>query len=115
MGFRTVVVLSNDRASEWEHDAELGRKIFLAGSMHSFGGDERRARAGQILTCGEIVEQVHGDVQTVAFLDGYGGRAMAQSHWSMSQTEDQKNLQMLKAVADSLGYTISKKRAQVAQ
>jgi hypothetical protein len=40
---------------------------------------------------------------------------MAQSHWSMSQTEDQKNLQMLKAVADSLGYTISKKRAQVAQ
>jgi hypothetical protein len=38
---------------------------------------------------------------------------MAQSHWSMSQTEDQKNLQMLKAVADSLGYNISKKPTKV--
>lgn len=27
MGFRTVVMLSNDYAHEWEHDPKLGEKI----------------------------------------------------------------------------------------
>ena len=27
MGFRTVVVLFNDQASEWENDPSLGKKI----------------------------------------------------------------------------------------
>lgn len=110
MGFRTVVVLNNDRASEWEYDPELGRKIFLAGSAKSFGGDEDRAR--QYLPYGEVVEQVHADTQTVAFLDGYSGKPMAYEFWRRGQTEEQKNLAMLKSLADSLGYRVSKKPAK---
>lgn len=30
MGFRTVVMLSNDMCHEWEKDGELGRKISRA-------------------------------------------------------------------------------------
>jgi len=107
MGFRTVVVLNNDLTNEWENDPELGRKIFLAASMSQFGGDKDRAR--RTFPYGETIEQVHADTQTVAFLDGYGGKAVAWSHWYRNQTEDQKNLAMLKALADKLGYRVSKK------
>jgi len=105
MGFRTVVVLSNDRASEWENDPGLGQRIILAASMASFGGHEE---AKFNLPYGEIVEQVHADTQTVAFLDGYGGKVMARSYWHSRQTQDQKNLDMLKALAEKLGYRVSK-------
>lgn len=108
MGFRTVVVLSNDRASEWENDPGLGKRIMLAASMASYGGTEGREDARFNLPYGEIVEQVHGDTQTVAFLDGYGGKAVARSHWHRGQTQDQKNLDMLKALAEKLGYRVSK-------
>ena len=106
MGFRTVVVLSNDRASEWENDPQLGRKIFLAASMAQFAGDKDRAR--DELPYGEIVEQAHGDTQTVAILDGYGGTAVAHSHWHRGQTNEQRDLECLKALAAKLGYRVSK-------
>jgi len=110
MGFRTVVVLNNDLAHEWEKDPELGRKIFLAASMRHFGKDEDRAR--NMFPYGDTIEQVHADTQTVAFLDGYGGKAVAWSHWYRGETEEQKNLKMLKTLADSLGYRIAKKPAK---
>lgn len=109
MGFRTVVVLNNDQASEWEKDPELGRKIFLAASMQQFGHEDGTDLARRTLPYGQAIEQVHADTQTVAFLDGYGGKAVAWSHWYRSQTEEQKNLEMLKALADKLGYRVVKK------
>lgn len=102
MGFRTVVVLINDLAHEWENDPELGRKIFMAASMKQCGG-------GEGLQYGTTIEQVHADTQTVAFLDGYRGTAMAHRHWYNGQTEDQKNLELLKALAERLGYRVVKK------
>jgi hypothetical protein len=109
MGFRTVVVLSNDQAHEWEKDPELGRKIFLAASMQHFGRQDEIDLARRIFPYGEAIEQVHADTQTVAFLDGYGGKAIAHSFWHRGQTEEQKNFEMLKALADKLGYRVSKK------
>ena len=106
MGFRTVVVLNNDLASEWEKDPELGRKIFRAASRKQFGSYNRFDDRFQY---GDTIEQVHADTQTVVFLDGYGGKAMAWSHWFRGQTEEQKNLEMLKALAAELGYRVVKK------
>jgi hypothetical protein len=105
MGFRTVVVLNNDLANEWENDPELGKKIFHAASAKQWGGKNDQA----YFQYGDTIEQVHADTQTVAFLDGYGGKAVAHYHWYCGQTEEQKNLQMLKALADKLGYRVSKK------
>lgn len=108
MGFRTVVVLNNDQAHEWQKDPELGNKIFHAASMKQWDriGFEDRFQYG------DTIEQVHADTQTIAFLDGYGGKAMAHSHWYRGETEEQKNLKMLKALADSLGYRVVKKSAK---
>ena len=105
MGFRTVVVLSNDRASEWENDPDLGIKISLAASAQVF--------ARQTLPYGQIVEMAHADTQTVAILDGYGGSAVAHSHWHRDQTDEQRDLECLKALAEKLGYRVSKKSVKV--
>jgi len=108
MGFRTVVVLNNDLAHDWEKDPELGRKISRAASLK--GWTELEVLDG--FNYGKVVEQVHADCQTVAFLDGYGGKPMAYSHWFHNQTEEQKNLNMLKALAEQLGYRVVKKPAK---
>lgn len=107
MGLRTVVVLANDLASEWMNDPELGKKIMHAAAVASYGAGGR-SDARSILPYGHIVEQVHGDTQTVAFLDGYSGKAMAYSNWHRGQTTEQKELEMLKALAEKLGYRVSK-------
>jgi len=107
MGFRTVVVLNNDYAHEWENDPELGKKIFLAASAAQFGRDESQAR--RILPYGQAIEQVHADCQTVAILDGYGGKAVAYSHGRRAQTDEERDLACLKALAEKLGYRVSKK------
>jgi len=104
MGFRTVVVLSNDKAHEWQNDPQLGNKIFHCATMKTFGAGEREP----YFPYGEIVEQVHADTQTVAFLDGYGGTAMVTRSWYHGQTNDEKNENLLKALAAQLGYKVSK-------
>jgi hypothetical protein len=106
MGFRTVVVLNNDLSHEWQKDPELGNKIFHAASLKEWGRYDQFEDRFQY---GDTIEQVHADTQTVAFLDGYGGKAMAYSHWFRGETEEQKNLKLLKAPADALGYCVSKK------
>ena len=109
MGFRTVVVLSNDQAHEWQRDPELGNKIFHAASKQWCGGEEGKQRARQELPYGEIVEQVHADCQTLAVLDGYSGQAIVHTHWARNQTEESRNLALLKELANFLGYSVRKK------
>lgn len=98
MGFRTVVVLSNDLAHEWEKDPKLGEKIFHAAS---YGPDE-------YFRYGQIVEQIHADTQTLAVLDGYGGRPVAYTHWHREQQVGDVNLALLKDLAARMGYRVSK-------
>ena len=109
MGFRTVVVLSNDQAHEWQRDPELGNKIFRAASTQWCSGEEGKRRARNDLPYGEIVEQVHGDTQTLAVLDGYGGKAIAHTHWNRGQTDETRDLALLKELADKHGYVIRRK------
>lgn len=98
MGFRTVVVLSNDLANEWETDPELGHKIWMAAATN---GREH-------LRYGQIVEQVQADTQTLAVLDGYGGRPVAYTHWNREQQVGDVNLALLKDLARRMGYRVSK-------
>jgi len=101
MGFRTVVVLSNDLAHVWENDTELGRKIWVAAAASASYGFEK-------FQYGQIVEQVHADTQTLAVLDGYGGRPVAYTHWHREQQVGDVNLALLKDLAARMGYRVSK-------
>lgn len=113
MGFRTTVILYNDRASEWENDALLGKKI--AQCMHftsmtqGFGNSpDLRASFGS----GSVVECVHADTQTLAVLDSYNFHPVAYSNWQREQTTDATALKLLKQAADQLGYRLIKKASE---
>ena len=105
MGFRTLVLLYNDHASEWEKDPELGRKIAVG--MNSVHDKDYASLAN--LRYGKVVECAHADTQTVAVLDSYSFTSVAHSFWRQGETTEDRNVRLLKEMADKLGYNISKK------
>jgi hypothetical protein len=106
MGFRTIVALSNDRSSDWERDPELGRKIQMLSASRE---DRWNLDVQQGLT---LVECTHADTQSLIIADGYGAKSVAFTNWHSGQTEDQRDLALLKDLADRLGYRVSKKPTQ---
>lgn len=99
MGFRTVVVLFNDQASEWKTDQALGENIYQA--MHD--SKDRQ------LSYGRVVECVHADTQTLGILHDYQFTPLAHTHWHRQQTANDRAIELLKQAADSLGYCLVKK------
>lgn len=105
MGYRTVVMLSNDYAHEWENDQNLGKKIALA--MNGVG-DKRR-----VGTYGLVAECVHADTQTLAVLDGYTKfNPLAYKGWTTNEADEEIAQRLLKDAADILGYRLVKKRSE---
>lgn len=107
MGFRTVVVLYNDHCSEWEKDPELGRKI-ATGMNYTHESDQWNSPSN--LHYGQVVECAHADQQTAAILDGYQFYPLAYSCWRSGEVQEDRNVRLLKELANKLGYTVSKKR-----
>lgn len=105
MGMRTLVLLSNDRCSEWEHDRELGRKI--AAGMNDVNDREWDSRAN--LNYGRVVECTHADNQTLAVIDCLRFTPIGYGLWSHSETVDQRHIKLLRDAADRLGYRLVKK------
>jgi hypothetical protein len=111
MGFRTIVGLNNDFAHEWQHDPKLGDKIWEA----SCRMNRQPNQFDNEFRFGQVIEQVHADTQTVFIAEHYGGQALVHGHWYRNQTPEQRNLELLKAFADKLGYRVSKKPVQTAR
>lgn len=106
MGFRTVVMLSNDMAHVWQKDAELGNKIALA---MSYAHDPKRQDLAEIGSYGRAVECTHADSQTLAVLDGYTGFSHVVSDiWARGDEPDTTALRLLKQAAKKLGYRLVK-------
>lgn len=100
MGFRTVVMLNNDFAQDWENDSDLGRKIAL-GMNHV--NDPARGFAD--LGYGRVVECVHADTVTLARI-GFYERFEPMAYGSYDRTDD---VTLLKEAAAKLGYRLVKK------
>jgi hypothetical protein len=113
MGFRTVVVLSNDMAHEWQNDPELGNKIWHTAAI---GRDASRFSDNNSLgSYGEVVEQVHGDRQSLIIADGYSGHVVTGANWHRDQTTHDRDLDLLKSMAEKLGYRVAKKQQKVSK
>lgn len=103
MGFRTIVALSNDRASDWERNPDLGREIMTLSAS-------REDRTGSASRIGlSLVECTHADTQSLIIADGYTAKAVAFGHWHRDQTTEQRDLALLRDLASRLGYNVSKK------
>ena len=101
MGYRTVVVLNCDLTHEWSRDTQLGSKIqYVTGAHNRY--------ESPYFEYGSIVECERADVQTLAVLDGLGGQGLAYSNWHASQTPEQRNLALLRALAEQQGYRLVK-------
>lgn len=105
MGFRTLVILHNDRTGEWSKDPKLGEKIAQSMSFAMGRGDKANAHFGY----GSVVECCHADTQTLGVVNSYGFQPLAFSHWYASQTDEEMKLQLLKEAADAMGYRLTKK------
>ena len=103
MGFRTIVTLNNDLSSNWNYDPELGRKIMSLSAAR----EDRFGEAAQIGL--SLVECTHADTQSLIIADGYTAHPAAFTSWYRSQTNEQRDLALLKDLANRLGYRVSKK------
>lgn len=107
MGFRTVVMLSNDMCHNWSKDPELGSKIHKAMSMWPSRNDRWDTRVGNY---GAVVEVVHADTQTIAFLDHYQGfEALGYGGRTFGPTTEEDKVEVLKRAAEKMGYRLVKK------
>lgn len=102
MGFRTIVALSNDLSSDWGNDPNLGRKI---SALASYGHDHNGEASVIGLT---LVECTHADTQSLIIADGYSASPITYSNWHKGQTNEARDLELLKNLAAIHGYRISK-------
>lgn len=105
MGFRTVLALSNDLAHEWDKDPLLGQKIWQASCRLPHLDTPRDYE----FNYGQIIEQVHADVQSLIVAEHYGATIMTRTSWYRNQTVEERNLSLLNSMADKLGYRVVKK------
>lgn len=106
MGYRTIVVLYNDRASDWEKDKDLGRKISNSLSHELMGS---QASALTDLGYGKVVECTHADNSTLALIEGYRYNPIAHGFWRPKQSYEDLKVDLLRSWADKLGYRLVKK------
>lgn len=105
MGHRTIVILYNDQASEWENDPLLGKKIARA-MNHATGGRAEDPKAD--LHYGRVVECAHADCLTLGVFDSYSFKPLAHDSWRRGEADEAMKLRMLKEAAESMGYRLTK-------
>lgn len=108
MGYRTVVILSNDHISIWENDALLGTKIARA-MNYAMGSQSDDAKYKSDLGYGSVVQCAHADQQTLAVIEGNRMRSLAHTHWHSNCTDESTALDVLRQAAEKLGYALRKK------
>lgn len=108
MGYRTVVILNNDLANEWQKDPLLGDKIAHDMNYVTYPVKDRTPA---LVGVGRVVECAHADQQTLMLLDSLDGMPVAYSHWQRGEQFDEIKVKMLRELANSLGYRIVRKPA----
>lgn len=88
MGFRTVVILSNDRHGDWSKDPQLGAKISAASHCAAtLGGD---------FDGGRVVECCHADQQTLAVIDSLNMTFLTAKSWERGEDPEKIKIRLLR-------------------
>lgn len=111
MGFRTVVILHNDRVNEWENDPTLGKKISHA--MNFAYPMYNTTHGSPDFGTGSVIQSVHADCRNLVMFDSYRAVHIAFNHWTPSDQELgdlEIALPLIREAAAALGYTLTKMR-----
>jgi hypothetical protein len=103
MGFRTVVILNNDRHDDWAKDPALGQKISAAMNYTHRKTGENDFGTGRVVQC------CHADEQTIAVIDNFDVDAITATTWQRGEDKDSVRLKLVKMAADALGFRLVKK------
>lgn len=110
MGFRTVVILHNDRASEWENDPALGKKISHA--MNFAYPMSNPTYGSPDFGYGSVIQCVHADFRSLVMIDSYRAVHIASNHWRHGDQElsdKELALPLIREAAERLGYRLVKR------
>lgn len=102
MGYRTVVILSNDEQHNWSKDPALGEKIASAAWKY-------HTENSPIPGYGCVAQVAHADVQTLAVIDSLSLSSKTFTIWNSKQTEQSRDLELLRGMAKKLGYRLVKR------
>jgi hypothetical protein len=103
---RTVVILYNDDSREWIDDPELGRKIAQAAAIKTTGIVYPNL-AQQGLEYGEVVECIHADTDTLAYISSYRFVPLARQPFPVhTTTVVEPDVELLRAAAKKMGFDL---------
>jgi len=111
MGFNTTVVVMNDAGDQIANDPTFGKK--LAQAIRGMFGDRGPidVSAGNHLNAATVIESHHADNTVLVAVGGNFATALLQTG-GYRHHEVQGQEQLLRDLADKLGYRISKKPAR---
>jgi len=114
MGYRTVVILYNDQAHEWENDPKLGEKISRA--MHEVAQRSEPSSlsysTGASIHYGNVVECAHADGETLAMIESYSFYPLAYGSWHSGKSIIKQKLELLTRAAETMGYHLVKNKPE---
>lgn len=119
MGYNTTVMICNDSLHAIESDPEFGKNLALAvGEMYrsnrpldvpAYSYNSEGKAAGIYCNAASVIESHHADGTTLVAVGGNHGTKLGEFYYVGHHHTDDGQVALLKALADKLGYRVSKK------
>jgi len=106
MGYNTTLVVLNDALHQIENDPEFGKKVARAAQL-VWHGKAVDISSGNHCNAATVIESHHADEMHLIAVGGNYGQKLGYVGSYRAQPLD-----MLKSLADQMGYNISKKRTR---
>lgn len=119
MGYQATIIVNNDCLQDVRDDSEFGRKVAQAVGKLSLPVEYRGGRGSEVpihtggSTGAYAIETHHADHYVVLAVGNLGAVTLSPAaHPIKRNAEDSKEVALLRAAADQLGYTLRKKPAK---
>lgn len=109
MGWNTTVMICNDSLHAIESDAEFGKNLANAIKKASCYNKPVDVSAGSYCNAASVIESHHADGTALVAVGGNHGTKLGEFYYVGHHHTDDGQVALLKALADKLGYRVSKK------
>tara|TARA_Y100000310_G_scaffold341389_2_gene440370 strand:- start:586 stop:936 length:351 start_codon:yes stop_codon:yes gene_type:complete len=111
MGYNTTVIVYNDALNSIEDDKDFGKSLAKAvKSLSISDGRHVDVPSGCHCNAAMVVETHHADQTQVIAVGGNCGQVVGWGgSWRLDMRKPEDKIELLKNLADQLGYNLSKK------
>lgn len=110
MGFNSTIVVMNDALGSIEKDRDFGKKL-VEGILMQYGRNNEKltdVSAGGHVNAASVIEQHHADGTAIVAVGGNCGSVLGH-YFSYMHHEPKVQLDILKHLANKMGYRLVKK------